>query len=173
MNKNATIVIIASFVIVVSLGFSAWNIFSAEQIQFRESKHGDFKFFDLMNNGKISVCHDLPFYADFKDIRIIMMYDGRDIGTFTISNIVLNPNSETTVQGKFTSETFKESQYLSLHFDSMYYGVIPIRIDIERMEVVTEINTNIVGFIPFTIINEYPGLEFWKMMNNTNEEYNC
>jgi len=173
MNKNTAVVIIASFVIVVSLGFSAWNIFSAEQIQFREAKHEDFKFFDLMNNGQISMCNDLPFYADFKDIRIIMMYDGRNIGTFTISNIILDPTSEITAQGKFTSETFKESQYLSLHFDSMYYGVIPIRIDIERMKVATEISTNILGFIPFTITNEYPGLKFWKMMNNTDEEYNC
>jgi hypothetical protein len=101
------------------------------------------------------------------------MFEGRNVGTFTISNIILEPNSEITVQGKFISEIFEESQYLSLHFDSMYYEVIPIRIDIERMDVVTEISTNIVGFVPFTITNQYPGLEFWKMMNDVDEKYKC
>ncbi len=173
MNKHTIIVIVASIVIAASLGFSALNIFSAEQLQFRDAKQEDFKYFDLMNNGEISVCNNLPFYASFNDIRIIMMYDNRNVGEFTVSNIVLESNSEGIVRGKFTSETFEESQYLSLHFDSMYYGVIPIRIDLERMNVITEINTNIVGVIPYTITYQYPGFDFWEMMNDKNDEYNC
>ena len=69
---------------------------------------------------------------------------------------------ETKIQGKFTFETFREVQYLSLHFDSMYNDVIPTRIDQEKMNVVMEIQTKIIGVIPYSTTNQYPGLKFWK-----------
>jgi len=90
----------------------------------------------------------------------------------SISEIYLEPNSETEIQGKFTSETFEEAQYLSLHFDGMYNNVIPTRIDQEKMNVVTEVQTKIIGLIPYSVTNQYPGLEFWKMMESSNKDHN-
>ena len=172
MNKHAVVVIVASTVIIGSIGFSVWNIFSADQIQFKAVKQ-NFSYFDLMNNGKILMCNPLPFYASFNDVKISMIFDGRDIGTIGISEVYLEPSSETEIQGKFTSETFEEAQYTSLHFDSMYNNVIPTRIDQEKMNIVTEIQTRIIGVIPYSITNQYPGMEFWKMMENINKEYSC
>jgi len=172
MNKHTIIVIVASIVIILAIGFSAWNIFSADQIQFKAVKQ-NFSYFHLINNGKISMCNPLPFPANFNDVKISMFFDGRNIGVLGISEIQLEPNSETKVQGKFTSETFKEAQYLSLHFDSMYNDVIPTRIDQEKMIVVTEIQTKIIGVIPYFTTNQHAGLEFWKMMEDSSKKYSC
>jgi len=172
MNKHTIIVIVASVVIVASIGFSAWNIFSADYLQFKAVKQ-NFSYFDFMNNGKISMCNPLPLSASFNDVKISMIFDGRDIGVLDASDVFLEPNSETKIQGKFTSETAKEAQYLALHFDSMYNDVIPTRIDLEKMIVVTEIQTKIIGVIPYAIINQYSGLEFWKMMEDVDNKYSC
>jgi hypothetical protein len=172
MNKHAIIVIVASVVIVASIGFSVWNIFSADYVQFKAVEQ-NFSYFDLMNNGKISMCNPLPFSASFNNVKISMIFDGRNTGVLDMSDVYLEPNMETKIQGKFTSETAKEAQYLSLHFDSMYNNVIPTRIDQEKMNVVTEIQTKIIGIIPYSITNQHSGLEFWKMMEDVNNEYSC
>ena len=172
MNKHTIIVIAASIVIVASIGFSAWNVFSADYLQFKAVKQ-NFSYFDLMNNGQISMCNPLPFFASFNGVKISMIFDGRDIGVLYTSDVVLEPNSETKIQGKFTSETAKEAQYLSLHFDSMYNDVIPTRIDLEKMMVQTEIQTKIIGIIPYSITNQYHAFEFWEMMEDVDNEYSC
>ncbi|MGI9567255.1 MAG: hypothetical protein ACR2LL_09625 [Nitrosopumilus sp.] len=171
MNKHTLVVIIASVVIAISVGFSGWNIFASEQVDLMITEE-HFSYFGLMNSGKISVCNPLPFYANFNEIRISMIFDERSIGVLSFSEIQLEPNSEVEVQGTFTSENFKEAQYLSLHFDSMYNDVIPTRIDQEKMNVVTEIQTNIIGVIPYSVTNQYPGLEFWNVMEDR-EDYSC
>jgi len=172
MNKHTVIVIVASIAIAGSIVFSSWNIFSADQIQFKAVKQ-NFSYFELLNNGKISICNPLPFYADFDTVKIFMIYEGRNIGVLGLSGVFLEPNSEIEIQGKFTSDSFKEIQYLSLHFDAMYNDVIPTRIDQEKMNIVTEIQTKIIGFIPYSISNQYPSFEFWKMMEDNNKEYSC
>jgi hypothetical protein len=55
----------------------------------------------------------------------------------------------------------------------MYNGVIPTRIDSNNITIVTEIDSQVLGFIPFTKAKQYPGLEFWSLMNNQNADYNC
>ena len=171
MNKHTLIVIIASVVIAISVGFSGWNVYAAEQVEFMKTEQY-FSYFGFMNGGKITVCNPLPFYANFNDVKISMIFDERNVGVLSFSEIQLEPNSEVEVQGEFASENFKEAQYLSLHFDSMYNDVIPNRIDQEKMNVITEIQTNIIGVIPYSTTNQYPGLEFWKLMED-DENYSC
>ena len=173
MNKHATITIIASIIIVGSLGFSSWNVFAAEQIQIKAVKDGYFSYFDLMNNGKIIVCNPLPLPTNFKEIKISMIYNERNVGSSDFPQIFLEPNSETILQGEFLSDNFKESQYLSLHFDGMYNGVIPSRIDTENMKIILGVNTQIIGFIPYSITTQYQGLQFWNLMNDQNNDYSC
>src|SRR3989304_3771770 len=90
-----------------------------------------------------------------------------------INKRVLDPNSSITTRGKFHSDSFEEVQYLSLHYDAMFSGTGPIRIDPTKLEIVTEIHIPIVGFIPFSVTNQYSGLKFWEMMNSDSEEYSC
>ena len=174
MNKHSVIVIIASIVIAGTLVFTALNIYAAEQIQLGVTDQQEgFRYFKLINDGMISICNPLPFYASFNDFNIIIFYEGNNKGTFSVQEIGLDPNSSITTRGKFHSDSFEEVQYLSLHYDAMFSGTGPIRIDPTKLEIVTEIHIPIVGFIPFSVTNQYSGLEFWEMMNDGNQVYSC
>ena len=50
MNKHTIIVIIASIVIVGPFGYSAWNIFAADQLEIRwtEGEKFDYFFVDIL-----------------------------------------------------------------------------------------------------------------------------
>lgn len=173
MNKHTVIVIIASFVIVGPFVFAAMNIYAAEQVQFAGIKQERFNFFEMINDREIKVCNPSPFYVVFNKINIIMIYDQKDKGIFSIQGTALPPSSVTTLEGKFTSETFEEAQYLSIHFDGMFSGTTPMRIDQNKFDIVTEISTPIMGMIPYSNTQQYSGLDFWNMMNGKNGQFSC
>ena len=171
MNKHTVIVIVASIVIALPFVYAGWNIYGAEQIQF--SGAGEkFTFFEMVNDGKINVCNTLPFYVNFDKIETMMFYEGKEKGVFSIQNIVLPPSSTANLQGVFSSEIFEEAQYLALHFDGMYSGATPVRIDPVKLDMVTEIHTSIMGIIPYSVTKQFSGIDFWNMMNE-NIENSC
>jgi len=174
LNKHSIIVIIASFVIAGPFVFSAWNIFAVDQIQFlgKETAAG-FSYFDIINNGEINVCNPLPFQIIINKIDFVMFFEQKNKGIFSIQDATLLPSSITTLKGKFTSETFAEVQYLSMHFDGMFSGATPIRIDPSKFAIVTEIHTPIINVIPYSITKQYSGLDFWNMMNENKEKISC
>jgi len=173
MNKHTIVVIVASTIIIGSIGFSGWNIFASEQIQMKAIKEGYFSYFDLINNEQVLFCNPSSLPTNFKEIRVSMNYVDENIGVIHFSDVSLDSNSEIKKQGKFYADDSKQIQYLALHFDGMYNGVIPTRIDSNSITIVTEIDSTVLGFIPFTTVNQYPGLEFWSLMNNQNADYNC
>ncbi len=173
MNKHTGIVIIPSIVIAGPSVFAGWNIHAAEQVQFAGIEQERFNYFDMINYGEIKVCNPSPFYVVFDKINIIMIFDQRDKGILSIQGTTLLPSSITTLEGKFTSETFEEVQYLSMHFDGMFGGALPIRIDPNRFDIITEISTPILGMIPYSITQQYSGLGFWNMMNDKDGRYSC
>ena len=173
MNKHTIVVIVASIIIIGSIGFSGWNIFASEQIQMKAIKEGYFSYFDLINNEQVLFCNPSSLPANFKEIRVSMNYVDENIGVIHFSDVSLDSNSEIKKQGKFYADDSKQIQYLALHFDGMYNGVIPTRIDSNSITIVTEIDSMVFGFIPFTTVNQHPGLEFWSLMNNQNADYNC
>jgi len=168
MNKHTVIVIIASFVIASPFVFAAWNIYAAGQLQFSGIEQDNFRFFDMINSGKIAMCNPLPFYTSFDDVNIEIIYEGTNKGTLNVPMVVLAPNSFTITEGKFTSELFQEAQYLAMHFDGIFSGSFPIRIDPVKMNIETEFTTKIFSLIPISVSKQYSGLEFWNMMNDKN-----
>jgi len=173
MNKHTAIVIIASFIIAGPFVFAAWNIHAAEQLQFIGIEQERFNYFDLINDGEINVCNPNPFYVVFDKIDIIMIFEQKDKGLFSIQGTTLPPSSVTTLEGKFSSETFQETQYLSMHFDLMFSGSAPIRIDPNKFAIATETHTPIMGIIPYSITQQYSGLDFWNMMNDKDGRLSC
>jgi hypothetical protein len=172
MDKHTTVVIGASIIIAGIVGYSVWNIFAADQIQFQVANQDDFRYFGLINEEKISICNPSPFYTSFNYVKIKLNFEGRDIGELNFPGALVAPNSEITSEGKFTTEVFEEVQYLSMHFDGMFLDAIPQRIDPAKMVINTEVQVQIIGIIPFSVSNQYSALEFWKMMNS-NDEYSC
>ncbi|MFQ5572966.1 MAG: thr operon leader peptide [Nitrosopumilaceae archaeon] len=173
MNKHTIIVIIASFVIAGPFVFAAMNIYAAEQVQFAGIEQERFNYFDMINDREIKVCNPSPFYAVFNKINIIMIFDQKDKGILSLKGTTLSPLSITTLEGKFTSETFEEVQYLSMHFDGMFSGTTPMRIDQNKFDIVTEISTPIIGMIPYSNTQQYSGLDFWNMMNDKDRQFSC
>ncbi len=173
MNKHTAIVIIAYFVIATPFVFAAMNIYAAEQVQFVGIEQERFNYFDMINDGEIKVCNPSPFYVVFNKMDITMIFDQRDKGIFSIQGATLLPSSVTTLEGKFSSETFEEAQYLSMHFDGMFSGTAPLRIDPNRFDMVIEISTPIMGMIPYSITQQYSGLDFWNVMNDKDGQFSC
>ncbi len=173
MNKHTAIVIIASFIIAGPFVFAAWNIYAAQQIQFVGIEEKKFNYFDMVNDGEINVCNPNPFYVVFDKMEIIMIFEQKDKGRLSFQGTTLSPSSVTTLEGKFRSETFQEAQYFSMHFDVMFSGSAPIRIDPSKFAIVTETHTPIMGIIPYSIIQQYSGLDFWNVMNDKDGQFSC
>ena len=166
MDKHTIIVIIASVLIAGTLGFTFGNIFLIEQVGFGLSNQKDFRFFGLINEEEIVICNPSPFYTSFNNLKIKMSFEGREIGEISFPGIFLEPNSNTTKKGEFNTQSFEEVQYYSMHFDAMFLNTIAQRIEPSKMIIQTEIQTQILGFIPYTVTNQYAALEFWEMMNS-------
>jgi len=173
MDRHAIIVIIASFVIAAPSVFAGWNIYAVEQIQLVGFEQEQFSYFDIINDGGISICNPLPFYVTFNKIDVTMMLDQTSKGTFSIQNVVLPPSDVTDFEGIFRSENFQEAQYLALHFDGMFGSGLPVRIDPSKFAVVTETHVPIMGMIPYSVTKQYSGWDFWNMMNTENGEFRC
>ena len=171
MNKHTVIAIIASIVILGTVGFTISNIFMIDQLQLRIANADEFSYFKFINEERLSVCNTSSFYTTFNELKITMVYEGRNIGEINFPGTLLEPNSDITKTGKFTTQSFEEVQYLSMHYDAMFTDTIPIRIDPANMVIITDIQTQLFGFIPYSVTNQYSAFEFSEMMND--EDYAC
>lgn len=166
MNKHSTIVIISSLIIVGAVAFPLWNIFAVNQLQLHGTE-GIFRFYEFMTNeDHILMCNNLPFFTSFNQLDIDYLFEGISKGVFHITGETIYPNSSVISEGKFTSETFSEAQYLAMHFDTMFQGDSPIRIDPRKLTITTEFKIMILGVIPYTIAHQYSGIEFYNMLND-------
>ena len=173
MDKHTTIVIIASIVIAIPFAYSFLNIYAIDNLQFRGTDDGRFRLFDMINGGTLEICNPMPFFVNFHEFRIITFFEGNEKGTFTAESSFFSPASSKIVEGSFHSETFSEVQYLALHYDGMFSGSTPERIDPRKIILVTQIDAPIIGVIPYSITNQYSGLYFWETLNGKIGEFNC
>ena len=173
MNKHTIIVIIASIVIVVPFAYSAWNIFILNNLEIRSSQHGQFSFFEISNNRAIEVCNPSPFYVSFDRLDISIFYQEDNKGTYSLPSSIISPSSLSIIEGTFRSESYSESQYTFLHMDSQFGGTVPIRLDPNQMIVATNIQTSILGLIPYSITNQYSAFDFYNIMNEKDREISC
>ncbi|HSG73583.1 MAG TPA: thr operon leader peptide [Nitrosopumilaceae archaeon] len=173
MDKHTTIVIIASIVIAIPFVYSGWNIYALDHLQLRGIDDGNFRFFDMINGGHVEICNSMPFFVNFHKFSIFTFFNDADKGAYSITGHTLAPLSSKIVNGTFSSETFSEAQYLALHFDGMFYGSAPERIDPRQLKIITQIEVPIIGIIPYTITSQYSALYFWDTLNGKIGEYNC
>ena len=87
--------------------------------------------------------------------------------------MTLPPSSITPVEGNFKSELFEEIQYLALHFDGMFSGATIMRIDPNKLIIVTETHTSLLGMIPYSVTKQFSALDFWNMMNQVDTKFSC
>jgi len=173
MNKHTVIVVIASVVIASAFGYSGWNIYAADQLQIKWTEEGRFSYFEMINDDDIEICNPLPFFVNFNRFDIVTFFDKEPQGTYSAFGTTIPPSSSSVVNGTFKSEVIVEAQYFFLHFDSMFSGTAPVRIDPTKFFVVTEIQTPIIGLIPYSVTKQYSGMDFWNIMNGKDGDFNC
>jgi len=166
MNKHSVIVIISIIVILGVVGNSIWNIYAVQQLQL-SGNDGIFRYYETMvNKDKIVACNPSPLPASFNQFYITIFFEGKEKGVFNIQGNSIPPNSSNILDANFSSDSFSEIQYYFLHFDGMFSGSAPIRIDLSKLTIKTEFQTPILGIIPFSVTNQYTGLNFWNMLND-------
>ena len=164
MNINSIVVIIAIIVIAIPIVYGIWSVFSVEQLQMG-TVNDEFRYFELSNFGEIQICNPMPFFVSFNGLKISAYYANDLKGEFILESNTLEPKKSKVVKGNFYSESFAESQYFFLHMDWEFYDEGAVRIDPSQMEVLTNVDTTIIGIIPYQATTSQSGFDFIRMMN--------
>lgn len=167
MDKYSKIALVAIIAIIIPFAYSVLNIFAAEHLQFRWSNQDRFNYFSLSNGGDMEFCNTLPYWASFQKFKIDTFYDMENKGTFTIQPFTVSPLSNSTQKGIFYSEEISEVQYLFMQLDYEFGGG-EIRLDPNKMYVLVNIDTPIIGVIPYTTSMQYSGFDFNQIMKDNN-----
>ena len=167
MDKYSKITIVAIISIIIPFAYSVLNIYAAEHLKFRWSDQNKFNYFTLSNGGNVEFCNALPYWASFQKFEINTFYDMENKGTFTIHPFTINPLTNSTQKGVFHSEGLSETQYLFMQLDYEFGGG-EIRLDPNKMYVVVNMDTPIIGVIPYTTSMQYSGFDFNQIMNGKN-----
>ncbi len=164
MNKYSIITTIAIIVIILPILYGVWSIYSVEKLQIG-SPNSDFSYFDMSNYEKIEICNPLPFFVSFNGLKIESYYQNDIKGVFEIGPTTISPNTLEILDVDFSSENFAEAQYLFMHMDGQFGNEIPIRLDPNKMMVVTNFETKIIGVRPYQNTNTQSAFDFTNMMN--------
>jgi hypothetical protein len=164
MDKHSLIVVIASIVILETIGYSIWNIYATGELQLGVDGE-TFRYNKAMTNeNKFSMCNPLPLPVSFNQFHITVFFEGKVQAVFNIDGTTIQPKSSIVLDSEFITEEYEESQYLLMHFDHTFEGNT-IRIDPKKMTVGTQFQTPILGIIPFSTTNQYTSFDFWNMLN--------
>lgn len=166
MNKYSIITVVAIIAIIIPFAYSILNIHAAEQMRYRWNDDR-FSYFALSNNGDVEFCNTLPYWTSFKKFEITVFYDLENKGTFAIQPFTINPLSHTTQSGTFRTDEFTEAQYLFMQLDFEFNGG-EIRLDPNKMNILVNIDTPIIGVIPYSTSMQYSGFDFSQIMNGKN-----
>lgn len=167
MNKHKVITVIAAVIIVTPFAYSGLNIYAAEQLQYRWGNAEKFSFFAMSNSGDIELCNPTPLWADIKNFQVNLFYDTKNLGTFNVDSIRVNPTSSSLQYGGFISDVFVEAQHVFMTIDFEFDGG-DIRLDPTKMYVLVTTNTPVLGFIPYTTSSQYTGFDFDGIMKGDN-----
>jgi hypothetical protein len=164
MNKYSIITSIAIAVIIASVMYGIWGIFSVEQLQFSAEKM-PFRYFELSSTEKIRVCNPTPFFVSFNGILFKVYYQGDLKGQFLIDSNTMSPYTSKILDTNFTSENFSEAQYLFMHMDGEFSGDVPIRLDPNQMIISLDYDSRIIGVIPYHQTVTISAFDFSQMMD--------
>lgn len=165
-NKHTIIVIASITVIAATLGYSSLNLIYAKDLQFRWHQQGSFDLLSIMFNGRLIVCNDSNYPANFQKYSIQIFFDDQDLGTFTTQGAGVMPYGTTTISGNFEAGDKRVSQMLFSSLNTaLNNNAAAARIDPSKMQVTTTLETKVIGVIPFSITQQHTGAEFLEMMN--------
>ena len=164
MNKYSIITIIAIIVIISPFAFAAMNIIGSQQLEYRWYSPGTFSFFTMLNHGKTEFCNTLPFWMTFQKFEVSVYFTDTYLGSYVVKPLTLDPLSSGVQEGIFSSEDISNAQHTFMNFD-FEFDSGDIRLDPNQFIVVTQTDTPILGFIPYSSTTQISGFEFDEMMS--------
>jgi hypothetical protein len=167
MNKYSIITTIAIIVIIIPFVYSGSSIVGAQQLEYRWYSPGEFSFFTMSNHGEIEVCNTLPFWISLERLKISTFYNSNQLGSFVTEPLTINPSTSSVQKGTFSSEQLSAAQHNFMTLDFQFNGG-EMRLDPNKFIVVIDIDTPILGIIPYYSTTQISGFEFDKMMNAEN-----
>lgn len=170
MNRYSIITTIAIIAITIPIAHSVLSILGTQQLEYRWNSPGEFSFFAMSNHGEVELCNALPFWTSFQKFEIAAFYDSKHLGSFVISPSTIAPFSSSVQEGVFSSEHIGEAQHVFMTLDFEFDGG-DIRLDPNKLIVITRADTPIIGVIPYSFTNQMSGFDFDKMMNA--EDLSC
>ncbi|MGI0010786.1 MAG: hypothetical protein ACREAE_05250 [Nitrosopumilaceae archaeon] len=127
----------------------------------------------MTGDNQLEACSTLYFPVTFKKYDIEFIYQSNKLGTYSAVGTTLAPLSSSILNGKFTSGDFGEALVYLMYLDTEMSGNDIARIDARQLQVFTRLDTSFLGVIPFSVTNEYSGLDFVKMMNQEDGNFGC
>lgn len=168
VDKYSIITIVAIIVIIIPFAYSGLNIVSANNLSFEWMDENNFKFFEMSNNKDIIICNPLPVPVTFNQIQMRVFFEKNQHGALTIPGQTLEPGKN-TAQSIFTSDNFAGNQYLLMEFDAQLTGTSEVRHDLRQLVIVVNVDTPILGMIPYSTSYQFQGESFMEMMNQKTE----
>lgn len=170
MNRYSAITVGAIIVIVMPFAYSGWNIFAVQQLEYRWDGPGFFSFFTFSDKGDMEFCNAMPFWTNVQQFEISTFYDETYLGSFVTNSFTVNPYSSAIQTGNFISDDLLAAQHVFMTMDFEFDGG-DIRLDPNKMVVVVEIDTPIIGIIPYTSTNQMSGFALDRIMHT--EDLTC
>ena len=167
MNKHSVITVIAIIVIIIPITYSGLSIIGAQQLEYRWNDLGRFNFFNMSNDGEMEFCNTIPFWMTLQKFEISTFYQSKYIGSYIVQPLNINPFSSIIENGMFITEERTYTQYVFMTFDLIFDGG-PMRLNPNQFITMIQLDTPILGVIPYSTTSQMSGFEFDKMMNAEN-----
>ncbi len=172
MDKHLGIVLVASAVIAASIGYSAFNVSTWEQVQIKWNERSSFSFVSFLRGGVIEVCNTSFTPLKFNQLSMVTLYQGEEVARFTTGGATVQPNSMVELAGK-TELREGTDRMVSGFIDVGNSGGKMPSLDEGAITVQTSLEANILGVIPITVTSEYTGPEFLDMIEDRSGRYSC
>ena len=170
MNRHTVITAAAIAVIVAPFMYSAMSIYGAQQMEYRWGGPDEFSYFAMSNHGGIEFCNVLPMWVSVEGVEIAPFYQGEYLGSYTVESMTIDPLSPASNPGKFSSETRAASQHIFMAIDfELADG--DIRLDPSQFVMIINVDTPILGFIPYSTTTQMDLVDFGQMMDG--KEWTC
>ena len=163
-NKHTIIVSISIIVIVGSVGYSMLNMISVPGLQFSWPGN-QFNYLSVITDKTVNVCNDSFLPASFSKYSFTIIYGEKSLGTYSTRNGAFAPHTTGQVYGNFDSQDDSMSALLFSFFDTANGGTEVARINMEKINIKTKLDSTILWVIPYSITHDYSGSEFLKMIN--------
>ncbi|KER05444.1 hypothetical protein AAA799E16_01914 [Marine Group I thaumarchaeote SCGC AAA799-E16] len=163
MEKQKIISITSIIIIIAIVCFSSVNIYALGNLEIKGIDNS-FRLFEMSTDDTIKICNNSPVPVFFHQFNFVIFFDGEPLGVFVINPENIMPYSKLEADGKYISDSMAQSQSIFMHFDHMFSSDGTIRIDPNKMSIITQFHTNIIG-IPYVVSEKYNSVDFWNMLN--------